>query len=61
MLASAGWVAARFVTLSGTGEAFEHRRAAGHYWLDRIAGRAAMHHAEAVQGAGPIAHFGAFA
>jgi hypothetical protein len=36
-------------------------RAAGRYWLDRIEGRAAMHHAEAVQGAGPIAHFGAFA
>jgi len=61
MLASAGWVAARFVTVPGSGQAFEQRRAVGRYWLDRIEGRAAMHHAEAVQGAGPITHFAAFA
>jgi hypothetical protein len=61
ILASAGWVAARFVTVRSAGQAFEHRRAAGRYWLDRIEGRAVLHHAEAVQGAGPIAHFAAFA
>ena len=61
MLASAGWVATRFVTLPGAGQAVVHMRAAGRYWLDRIEGRSAMHHAEAVQGAGPIAHFAAFA
>lgn len=61
MLASAGWVAARFVTVPGAGQAFERMRAAGCYWLDRIEGRAALHHAEAVQGAAPIAHFAAFA
>jgi len=61
MLASAGWVAARFVTQAGDHEALARIRAAGRYWLDRIEGRAAMHHAEAVQGAGPIAHFAAFA
>jgi alkylation response protein AidB-like acyl-CoA dehydrogenase len=61
MQASAGWVAARFVTKAGDHEASARMRAAGRYWLDRIEGRAAMHHAEAVQGAGPIAHFGAFA
>jgi len=61
MLASAGWVAARFLTMAGGGEARERMRAAGRYWLDRIEGRAVLHHAEAVQGAGPIAHFAAFA
>jgi alkylation response protein AidB-like acyl-CoA dehydrogenase len=61
MLAGAGWIAARFVTQAGDHEASARMRAAGRYWLDRIEGRAAMHHAEAVQGAGPIAHFGAFA
>jgi alkylation response protein AidB-like acyl-CoA dehydrogenase len=61
MLASAGWIAARFATQAGDHEASARMRATGRYWLDRIEGRAAMHHAEAVQGAGPIAHFAAFA
>jgi alkylation response protein AidB-like acyl-CoA dehydrogenase len=61
MLTSAGWIAARFVALQGSGEAWERTRAAGRYWLDRIKGRAAMHYAEAVQGAGPITHFEVFA
>jgi alkylation response protein AidB-like acyl-CoA dehydrogenase len=61
MLASAGWVAARFVALPGSGDAWERTRAAGRYWLDRIRGRGAMHYAEAVQGAGPITHFEVFA
>ena len=61
MQASAGWVAARFVTRAGDDEASARMCAAGRYWLDRIEGRAVLHHAEAVQGAGPIAHFAAFA
>jgi len=61
MQASAGWIAARFVTQAGEHEASARMRAAGRYWLDRIEGRAAMHYAEAVHGAGPIAHFAAFA
>ena len=61
MQASAGWIAARFITQAGDDEASARMRAAGGYWLDRIEGRAAMHHAEAVQGAGPLAHFAAFA
>ena len=61
MLASAGWVAARFVDVARQDMVSERMRAAGHYWLDRIVGRAALHHAEAVQGAAPLAHFTAFA
>ena len=61
MLASAGWVAARFVATAGDDEASARMRAAGGYWLDRIEARAALYHAESVQGATPLVHFEAFA
>jgi alkylation response protein AidB-like acyl-CoA dehydrogenase len=61
MLASAGWVAARFVATAGDDEASVRMRAAGGYWLGRIEARAALYHAEAVQGAEAIVHFEAFA
>jgi hypothetical protein len=61
MLASAGWVAARFVATTGDDEASVRMRASGRYWLDRIEARAALCHAEAVQGAEPLVHFEALA
>ncbi len=58
-LAATGWIAARLTKIEGDTPATNKMRAAGRYWLDRIAARAVPFHNEAIAGAGPLAGFGA--
>lgn len=57
MQASAGWVAARFLKLADDTPSHRRMRAAAVYCLDRLYPRAALHHAEALQGSSPLAYF----
>jgi 3-(methylthio)propanoyl-CoA dehydrogenase len=58
-LAATGWIASRLVKAKGEAPAATKMRAAGHYWLDRMAERAVPYHAEAVAGAGALQQFAA--
>lgn len=58
-LAATGWIASRLVQAKGDAPAAAKMRAAGQYWLDRIAARAVPYHAEAVAGAGALQQFAA--
>jgi 3-(methylthio)propanoyl-CoA dehydrogenase len=57
-LAATGWIAMRLSTTESDTPATNKMRAAGRYWLDRIAARAVPFHEEAVAGAGPLSEFG---
>jgi 3-(methylthio)propanoyl-CoA dehydrogenase len=58
-LAATGWIAARLSKSEGDTPATNKMRAAGHYWLDRIAARAVPFHSEAIAEASPLSGFGA--
>lgn len=58
-LAATGWIAARLTKIEGDTPATNKMRAAGRYWLDRIAARAVPLHSETIVGAGPLQGFGA--
>jgi 3-(methylthio)propanoyl-CoA dehydrogenase len=58
-LAATGWIAARLITAEGEAPATKKMRAAGRYWLNRIAARAVPLHSEAIAGAKSLAEFGA--
>ncbi len=57
MQASAGWVASRFLRLADDTPSHRRMQAAAAYWLDRLNPRASLHHAEVLQGAGPLTSF----
>lgn len=58
-LAATGWIAVRLINADGDTPATQKMRAAGLYWLGRIAARAAPFHSEAIAGASYLSVFGA--
>ena len=57
-LAATGWIAVRLATVGDATPALRRLAAAGRYWLSDLSDRAALAHANAVRGAGPLQLFG---
>ncbi|MDB5425245.1 MAG: hypothetical protein JWQ29_2661 [Phenylobacterium sp.] len=56
-LAATGWIATRLAALDGEAPAQRRLCASGAYWLVDIGDRAALAHAQALRGSGPLSHF----